>query len=127
MSSMSDCRCLPAEWIFCRSGNGVVLVQVDCLLLQHLAVADDGVQRRSQLVAHVGEELALGTIGRLGRILRFQQLFLGALVGGDVAQHGHAVVQNPFLIFERRRVHAEPNPIRGVCRDDTNTSAASTA
>ena len=29
------------------------------LLLEHLGDADDGVQRRPELVAHVGEELAL--------------------------------------------------------------------
>ena len=38
-------------------------------LLQHLAVSDDGVERRAQLVAHVGEEVALGLVGRLGRFL----------------------------------------------------------
>ena len=37
------------------------------VLPQHLAVAEDGVERRAQLVAHVGQELALGEVGRLGR------------------------------------------------------------
>ena len=88
------------------------------LLLQHLAVADDGVQRRSQLVAHVGEELALGTVRRLGRILRLQQLLLGALVGGDVAEHRDAVVQHAFLVFERRGVDAQPDALRSRARDE---------
>ena len=47
--------------------------------LQHLAVADDGVQRRAQLVAHVGEELALGAVGGLRRVLRLEQRLFRAL------------------------------------------------
>ena len=105
----------------------LVLAEVVRLLLQHLAVADDRVQRRAQLMAHVGEELALGTIGRLGRILGFEQLFLGALVRGDVVKYGHTVVQNAFFVFERRRVDAEPDPSGARCVTSTNTSAASTA
>ena len=39
--------------------------------LEHeLRHADDAVQRRANLVAHVGQELALHTVGRVGRILR---------------------------------------------------------
>ena len=34
--------------------------------LHHLGEADDGVERRAQLVAHVGEELGLGAVGALG-------------------------------------------------------------
>ena len=53
-------------------GGEVLLAQVFGLFLQHLAVADDGVQRRAQLVAHVGQELALGAVGgfRLFRLLQ---------------------------------------------------------
>ena len=40
------------------------------LFLEHLAVADDGVERRAQLVAHVGQECALGLIGLVGLLLR---------------------------------------------------------
>ena len=36
------------------------------LLLQHLAVAEDGVHRRAQFVAHVRQELRLGAVGGLG-------------------------------------------------------------
>ena len=34
--------------------------------LHHLGEADDGVERRAQLVAHVGQELGLGAVGALG-------------------------------------------------------------
>ena len=34
--------------------------------LHDLGEADDGVERRAQLVAHVGEELGLGAVGALG-------------------------------------------------------------
>ena len=69
MSLISASRCLPAAWIFSRSGTQVVLADVLGLLLEHLAVADDGVERRAQLVAHVGQEGALGPVGGLGRVL----------------------------------------------------------
>ena len=49
-------------------------------LLQHLAVADDGVERGAQLVAHVGQELALGAAGGLGRVLGAQQRLLDLLL-----------------------------------------------
>jgi hypothetical protein len=39
--------------------------EVGGVLLQHLAVADDGVERRAQLVRHVGEELRLVAVGDL--------------------------------------------------------------
>ena len=34
--------------------------------LHHLGKADDGVERRAQLVAHIGEEFGLGAVGALG-------------------------------------------------------------
>ncbi len=54
------------------------------LLLDHLAVADDGRERRAQLVAHVGEELALGAVRGLGGVLGGAQLLLRLLALGDV-------------------------------------------
>ena len=44
-------------------------------LLQQLAVQNDRVERRPQLVAHAGEELALGAGGGFGLALRDAQLF----------------------------------------------------
>ncbi len=39
------------------------------LLLEHLAVSDDGGEGGAELVTHIGQEGALGAIGRLGRLL----------------------------------------------------------
>ncbi len=50
-------------------GQQARLTQVLDLLLHHLAVADDGRQRRAQLMAHVGQERALRPVGRLGGLL----------------------------------------------------------
>ena len=55
-------------------GQEGVVAQVLGLLVQHLAVADDRVQRRPQLVAHAGEELALRLGRGLGFVLGFAQL-----------------------------------------------------
>ena len=59
MSLISPSRCLPAALIFWRSGMNVCLPEVLGLLLEHLGVADDGVERRPQLVGHVRQELRL--------------------------------------------------------------------
>ncbi len=50
-------------------GDGRQLLFVFRLLLQQLAVEDDGVERRPQLVAHARQEVALGSRGRLGLLL----------------------------------------------------------
>ena len=65
MSLISPSRCLPAALIFCRSSANCSAAEVRGLLLEHLAVADDGVERRAQLVAHVGQELGLVPVGGL--------------------------------------------------------------
>ena len=85
-----------------------LLVEVLSLLLQHFAVADNRVQRRPELVAHVRQELALGAVGGFGRILGLEQLFLRALSCGDVVEDGDAVVEHAFLVLERRRVDTQP-------------------
>ena len=54
--------------------------------LQQLRVAEHAVQRRAQLVAHVGQELALGARRRLGRLLGAAQLGVALAPVGDVAQ-----------------------------------------
>ena len=56
---------------------------------QQLGHADHAVHRRADLVAHVGQELALGPARRLGRVARLPQLLLRALVRGDVAVRRH--------------------------------------
>ncbi len=60
MSLISSSRCLPAALILLEVGDELLLApRSGRLLLEHLAVADDGVERRAQLVAHVGQELGL--------------------------------------------------------------------
>ena len=60
---MRESWCLAAVAIFCRSGTSRPPSRSAGLLLQQLAVADDGVERRAQLVGHVGEELGLVLAG----------------------------------------------------------------
>ena len=62
-------------------GDEALLAQVVGLLLEHLAVADDGVERRAQLVAHVGQEGALGAVRGHRLVARERQLALGLLEG----------------------------------------------
>ena len=68
MSLIRPSRCLPAALIFWRSGMKRLLAEVLGLLLEHLGVPDDGVQRRPQLVGHVRQELRLVLAG-LGKRL----------------------------------------------------------
>ena len=49
--------------------------------------SEDRVQRGADLVAHVGQELALGDIGRLGRFLGFPKLAFEAEPLGDVSSY----------------------------------------
>ena len=74
-----------------RLGRRLDAVQVVALLVvergveNELGHAEDAVHRGADLVAHVGEEIAFGTVGRLGRLLRLQQLEFALLALGDVA------------------------------------------
>ena len=58
MSLISPSRCLPARRI-ARDPRLVRLAGGLSVLEEHLGEADDRVERRAQLVAHVGEELRL--------------------------------------------------------------------
>ena len=71
-------------------------------LLEQLAVADDGVQRGAQLVAHVGQEGALDAVGLDGLLVRLAELVvdpadgvLGALALADLGEQ--ALVGAPEL------------------------------
>ena len=76
MSLIRPSRCLPAPRIFVEVGHELGRAEVLGLLHQHLAVADDRVERRAQLVAHVGEELALRLVGAVGLVPRLLELGL---------------------------------------------------
>ena len=73
-----------------RVGRRCDDLQVLALLGRELGVqdqlghADDAVHRGADLVAHVGEELALGPAGRLGGLLGAAQFLLGPLPHADV-------------------------------------------
>ena len=81
------------------------------LVGHELREADDGVQRRAQFVAHIGEEFGLAAAGELGLFLGGDQRQLGFLAVGDVerrryhdqglvvgiAQQGEAVEQHAAL------------------------------
>ena len=59
------------------------------VFLQHFRVADDGVQRRTQFVAHIGQELRFGEIGAVGLVTRVCEIvdaaFDGAGLGDECA------------------------------------------
>ena len=50
---------------------------------------DHGVHGRADLVAHIGEKIALGPRGRLSRILCTRQRLLGALLLGNIHEYTH--------------------------------------
>ena len=52
-------------------------MQVFGLFLQHLGVADNGVEGRTEFVAHVGQEGTLGLGAFLGQVPGLFQFFVG--------------------------------------------------
>ena len=79
------------------------------LLLQHLAVADDGRERRSQLVAHVGDERRFGDIRLLGGIPGRSQELLGPFARVDVRDHHDAADEALLGIPHRGAGKADPS------------------
>ncbi|CDP51104.1 hypothetical protein [Devosia sp. DBB001] len=62
------------------------------LFEQELGIAEHGIERRAQLMAHLGEELGLGAIGALGIVLGVDQHLGGVAMPLDLAhQLGLAV------------------------------------
>src|SRR3546814_19609669 len=60
-----------------------VIERPEGLRRHHLGKADDGVERRAQLVAHMGEEAGLRPAGRLGFLGGAAQVALGVDLRGD--------------------------------------------
>ena len=81
----------------------LVVAVVLGLFLHHFGVADDGVERRPKLMAHSGEELALGGVCGLGRHLRLLQLPLLAFPCGDVLGHRDHPGSLPVRVLEHAR------------------------
>ena len=84
-------------------GQQLGLAQILQLLAEHLGVPDHRGERRAQLVAHIGQELAFREVGGLGGRARPLDLGLRLLARGDVdvepdpfadravlGEHGHA-------------------------------------
>jgi hypothetical protein len=69
-------------------GAELRLLPLGGILLEHLTVSDDGVERGSELVAHVGEERALGVVGHLGGLPGSLQLSVGLLQLPSARQQG---------------------------------------
>ena len=97
------------------SADALTMLQVLALLGGQVGVqgqlghAEDAVHRRADLVAHVGQELALGPVGGLGRLLGLLQLLLGPLAVGDVVADAddQSVGQAP---------HRAEGDVDGECR-----------
>ena len=87
-----------------------LLPEILHLLLQHLRIADHGGERGAQLVAHVGQELALGAIGFLGRLLGHLKLELGFLAGRDVRMGPDPLAYGTVLLQDRNGAHLHVAP-----------------
>ena len=83
-SSMSDSSRSSTWAEDCTSVDHVALVGAERGARQHAGDADHAVQRRADLVAHVGDEHALGGVGALGDVAGGLQLELQRLARGDV-------------------------------------------
>ncbi len=55
------------------------LFGIQLRIQQNLGQADNAIHRRADLVAHVGQEFALGAAGGFGGLLGLQQLRFGLL------------------------------------------------
>ena len=65
MSLISVSKCFAGAVNLLQVRREILLSEVFGFLLEHLAVANDGVERRAQFVAHAREKLGLG-LARLG-------------------------------------------------------------
>ena len=68
MSLISVSRCSPLCWIMFTPSR--LPFAQGLVALQDLGVAENAVERRAQFMAHVGQERALGRVGRFGRSSR---------------------------------------------------------
>src|SRR6185437_11291937 len=65
----------------------VVADGAEAFVNHHFGKADDGVERRADLVADLGEEFRLRGRGLLRLLARVDEVFFRTLPGGDVTQH----------------------------------------
>ena len=107
----------------------VVAERPEALLHHHLGKADDGIERGADLVADLGEEFGLCRGGFFRLLAGVDQFFLGALPGGDVAQHraeflavldaahGHVKRHQPALAHAADQLAALVEQRRFVARE----------
>ena len=91
-------------------GDKILLSELIGLFVEHLAVADDGVERCSQLVAHVGQKIALGTVcclGLLAGMLQLGDVMIHRVSSNLFPAHDHRDAQK-FYIHERSILAATP-------------------
>ena len=102
-------------------------------VLQHLGEAENGVERRAQLMAHGGEEARLGEIGLLGAPARFVGIGLGLLQFADeivlldaeeqaLARHMVEALGQHHEEHLRRADEGEQREARVLERGDAQTS-----
>ncbi len=90
----------------------LALIRRQIGLGQSLRQADYAVQGRADLVAHIGQELRLGDIGRLGGVARLGQSFGVAFQVGDVVADDHgAAFGRPAVL------NAQPAPAADLLLD----------
>ena len=86
-------------------------------LLHHVREADDGVQWRTQLVAHIRQELGFGPAGQFGLFLGIDQLPFEALALGDVGNGpGHAQHAAGRITHSDTTAQHPGNPVRRTAR-----------
>jgi hypothetical protein len=71
--------------------------------------AEDGIHGGADLVAHVGQELILGAVSRLRRLLRLAQRFVQPLALRDVLDHGDGVRGPARRVALERGEHLDPD------------------
>ncbi len=85
-------------------------------LRQHFREADDGIERRAQLVAHGGEEVALGGVRALGLGAGVLDRLLLRLALGGVAHDRHDLAVMAVVALadgERTAAHLDPDELGG--------------
>ena len=87
-----------------------LLAEILHLLLQHLGIADHRRERRAQLVAHIGQELAFRAVGFFRRFLGGFQRLLGLLARGDVGMGADPFADRPRLVEDGDAAHGHVAP-----------------